>query len=56
MLDVDMKNAMKNAATLLFKPVVSFKIEGKARIGKSGIFINYPIRYEGKQDLSKLLQ
>lgn len=55
-LVVDMKNAMKNAATLLFKPEVNLKIDGKAKIGKGGIFIPYPIHYEGKQDLSKLIQ
>ncbi|MBS1920594.1 MAG: LEA type 2 family protein [Bacteroidetes bacterium] len=53
-LNVNMKNAMKNVTTLLFKPEVNFKIEGKARIGKGGVFIHYPIRYEGKQDVSKL--
>ena len=55
-LNVDMKNAMKNAATLLFQPEVNFKIDGKAKIGKGGVFIHYPIRYEGKQEVSKLFQ
>ncbi len=55
-LGVDMKNAAKNAAALLFKQEISFKIDGKAKIGKGGIFINYPIRYEGKQDVTKLFQ
>lgn len=55
-LDVDMKNAMKNAAALLFKTEVVFKIDGKAKIGKGGVYLNYPIRYEGKQDPSKLFQ
>lgn len=55
-LGVDMKNAVKNAAALLFKQEINFRIDGKAKIGKGGVFINYPIRYEGKQDVSKLFQ
>lgn len=55
-LNVDMKSALKNASTILFKPEVNFKITGKAKIRKGGVAIDYPIRYEGKQDLSKLLQ
>lgn len=30
---------------------VQVKLDGKARIGRSGIFINYPIKYEGIQKL-----
>jgi LEA14-like dessication related protein len=30
---------------------VLLKMEGKARIGRGGIFINYPIRYEAMQKL-----
>jgi Conserved secreted protein len=30
---------------------VKVKLEGKAKIGRGGIFINYPIRYEGMQSL-----
>jgi LEA14-like dessication related protein len=31
---------------------VLVKMDGKARIGRGGIFINYPIKYEGMQKLS----
>ena len=55
-LEVNMKNAATNAAMLLFKQEINFKIDGKAKIGKGGVFINYPIRYEGKQDVLKLFQ
>jgi len=55
-LDVDMKNAMQNAFSLLLNPEVSLKVSGNARIGKGGMFFNYPIRYEGKEDLSKLIR
>jgi LEA14-like dessication related protein len=30
---------------------VKIKMDGKARIGRGGIFINYPIKYEGMQKL-----
>jgi hypothetical protein len=30
---------------------VKVKLEGKAKVGRGGIFVNYPIRYEGKQPL-----
>ncbi|MDF2191966.1 LEA type 2 family protein [Paraflavitalea sp. CAU 1676] len=30
---------------------VKVKLDGKARLGRGGIFINYPIKYEGMQKL-----
>lgn len=54
-LDVDMKKVLSNTLTLLLSNEVTLKIDGTARIGKSGITINYPLKYEGKQKLSDLL-
>ena len=34
---------------------VLVKLDGTARIGKSGIFLNYPIKYEGSQKSTKML-
>src|SRR5687767_9755556 len=31
---------------------VKVKLDGNARVGRGGIFINYPIKYEGMQKLS----
>ena len=31
------------------------KLDGKASVGRSGIFFNYPIKYEGSQKTSKML-
>lgn len=31
---------------------VKVKLDGKARLGRGGIFINYPIKYEGMQKLA----
>jgi hypothetical protein len=30
---------------------VLIKLDGSAKIGRSGIFINYPIRYQGMQKI-----
>lgn len=54
-LEVNMKRILENSISVLLDPEVTVKLEGKARVGKGLIFLNYPIRYEGKQDLSKLL-
>jgi LEA14-like dessication related protein len=34
---------------------VLVKLDGKALVGKSGIFLNYPIKYEGNQKSTKML-
>jgi hypothetical protein len=34
---------------------VMLRVEGKAKVGKGAIFINYPIRYEGKQRVDSLM-
>ena len=31
------------------------KLDGKATVGRSGIFLNYPIKYEGTQKAAKML-
>lgn len=54
-LNVDMNYILQNALSTFSKKEVLVKIEGKARVGKSGIFIHYPISYLGKQNLSELL-
>lgn len=33
------------------KDSVQVKLDGKARVGRGGIFINFPIKYEGMQQL-----
>ncbi|MBI5372272.1 MAG: LEA type 2 family protein [Sphingobacteriales bacterium] len=55
-LDLDMKNALKNSASLFLKDEVELKIEGKARLGKSGFFFNYPISYLGKQSIGQYMK
>lgn len=53
-LEMEMKDALKHAGLFLSTEQVYLKIDGMARLGKAGIFFNYPIRYEGKQELRKL--
>jgi LEA14-like dessication related protein len=52
----DMGQLFKNSLLSLMGNQSLLKVEGKAKIGKSGIFVNYPIRYEGKHNLGELLK
>lgn len=54
-LMVDMKKLLKNSLTALFKKEVTIRIDGEAKAGKSGFYRTFPVKYEGKQDISKLL-
>lgn len=55
-LKMDMNHFLQNTAAALFNKnkEVTVRIEGRAKVGKNGIFIHYPIHYEGKQDLRDL--
>ena len=55
-LELEMKSVLKNSLAVFLKNEVMLKIEGQARIGKAGFYINYPVRYEGKQNISGLLK
>lgn len=55
-LQVDMSKLLQNSMAILLNPEVLVKIDGIAKIGKSGIYIRYPIRYEGKQNVKGLLK
>lgn len=55
-LQVEMGPLVQNSLVLFLNKEVNVKLEGRARVGKGIIFINYPIRYEGKQNLGKLLK
>jgi hypothetical protein len=55
-LKLDMNHVLRNSATLLIQKEVKIRIEGIARVGKNGIFIKYPLKYEGNHDLVKLLR
>lgn len=55
-LQMNMKKFLQNSTALLLKNEVTLKVEGKAKVGKAGVFINYPIRYEGKQRTDSLMK
>jgi LEA14-like dessication related protein len=55
-LQMNMKKLVQNSAALLLKDEVTLKVEGKAKVGKGAVFINYPIRYEGKQRTDSLMK
>lgn len=54
-MKVDMKILMANSILALLSNEVDLKMEGRAKVGKGGIFFNVPISYQGKQKL-KLFQ
>lgn len=55
-LKVDMTYIIQNALSAFLSKEVLVKIEGNAKVGKGGIFIHYPIRYSGKQNISELMK
>ena len=55
-LQVNKKKIIKNSLVAFLTKEVVIKVEGKARVGKGFVYINYPIKYEGKQNLEKLLK
>lgn len=51
-IEVDMKNAYKNALPLLFGKEVMVKVIGKVKLGKANIFKTFNVNYSGKQKFS----
>lgn len=55
-LEVDMKYLLQHSLTSLQQEDVGVRIAGSARAGRSGVFKNVPLKYEGRQDLRKLFK
>ena len=55
-LELDMSKFLKNSVLAILAPEIVLKVEGRARLGKGIIFINYPFHYEGKHNLAELIQ
>lgn len=53
-IEVDMKNAYKNALPALFGQEVMVKVTGKVKLGKANVYKSFPVNYEGKQKFSIL--
>ncbi|MBI1342815.1 MAG: hypothetical protein GC171_07775 [Terrimonas sp.] len=45
------KDILKHSLALLINKKLMIKITGTTRIGKAGIYFNYPIYYEGMQSI-----
>lgn len=51
---VDMKNIISNALSLSLKDSVTVRLEGKVKVGRSGVFVTKPVNYESKEKLDFL--
>ena len=49
LLKVDLLNLIPGALQLVTKKQVTLKLKGEMRAGRSGVSINIPVDYEGKQ-------
>ncbi|MBX3255839.1 MAG: LEA type 2 family protein [Chitinophagaceae bacterium] len=48
---VDMKNVISNALSLSMKDSVLVRLEGKVKVGRSGVFITKPVNYTSMEKL-----
>lgn len=46
--NVEMKNLLSNAFSILMQDQIDVKMKGFATVGKAGIFIKLPVNYQGK--------
>lgn len=47
-MNVDMKGLLKNSFDLLMNKEVLVTLKGTTKVGKAGIYINFPVNYEGR--------
>lgn len=50
-LKANMKNIYKNAVSVFMSKEFNVRLEGQCKVGKGGLYFNYPIHYQGKQAL-----
>lgn len=50
-MGVNMKNLFPNLLTLVLKDEVEVKLEGSAKVTRSGITLNIPVHYTGKHKI-----
>ena len=55
-LELNMEQLIRNSLLLAGSKEVQLRIEGNAKLGKAGVYMNYPIRYSGMQQLKKLIR
>ena len=54
-LELDMQQVFRNTLNLVLNPEINVKVDGRAKVGKGGLFIRYPLKYEGKHNLGAML-
>ncbi len=52
LIDIDMKNLLKNSIPTLLGKEVSVKITGTVKLGKANVFKLFPVNYEGRHNFS----
>ena len=55
-LDVEMKHILKHSLAAFLNEQVLITIKGKAKVGKSGLYKNIQLHYEGRQNLQELFK
>lgn len=45
-LSVDMRNLLKNSLNIMMKSQVMVKLTGSIKVGKSNVFISFPVQYQ----------
>ena len=53
-VDIDMKNLLKNGLTAFTNKEVNVRLIGKIKVGKGGIYKSFPVDYTSKQVFSFL--
>jgi len=55
-MDVDMKKMLRHSFAALMNEKVLLKIVGTAKAGRSGIYRNFSLNYQGQQNLRELFK
>ncbi|MBX3242098.1 MAG: LEA type 2 family protein [Chitinophagaceae bacterium] len=53
-IELDTKNLLSNALSLAFKDSLKVRLDGKITIGRSGMFVTRPVRFETKEKIDIL--
>lgn len=53
-LNLEMKHILRHSLAAFLNEQVLITIKGKAKVGKSGVYKNIPLQYEGSQNLQEL--
>ena len=51
-VDLDMKNLLKNGVTSLFNKDIKVRLLGKVKVGKAGVYKSFPVDYTSIQNFS----